>query len=359
MRVTTFGRLTQFPRRRWERALAQAGGSVARKPEQAAILVIGGGAAARPAAEFDAATTAADSGRREVLSERAFLRRIGLLPALAEENRPYTSAMLAQHTRLGPDLIRKLALLDIIEGDGDHFGFVAMKAANAARKLIADGVDIADLAHACQRLRDELNLAAPLAEVQIAEDDAGKIVLQLARGRAELSGQMRLDLEHMPADVEPLLSAAAELRDIDPDEAEGHLRRALAAAPQDPEIMFELGSLLCDQKAFAEGIALLSKAAALRPGFADAWYNIGCAYGSLGRSKDARKAYERAIAADPTYADPLYNLGMLAVDAENWPQATRWLDQYLALDPVGDWAVKARKGLLLARLATQNRSKTG
>jgi hypothetical protein len=34
---------------------------------------------------------------------------------------------------------------------------------------------------------------------------------------------------------------------------------------------------LCEEAASAEGIALLQKAAILKPDLADAWFNIGCA----------------------------------------------------------------------------------
>jgi Flp pilus assembly protein TadD len=108
---------------------------------------------------------------------------------------------------------------------------------------------------------------------------------------------------------------------------------------------------ICETKRFAEGLAMLRKATALRPSFADAWYNIGHACESQGRLDDAREAYLRAAAADPTYADPLFNLGMIDLGQDRYSSAVTRFEAYLQLDREGEWASRARKALALARLS--------
>jgi len=137
----------------------------------------------------------------------------------------------------------------------------------------------------------------------------------------------------------------------DDSRAEQLLRRAIAQAPKDLDALFELGSLLCERDAFAEGLALLAKATAIAPRFPDAWYNIGHAHERQGRRDDARESYRRAIAADPSYADPLFNLGMIELDAGRFAAAIESFEGYLRLDPDSEWAARARKAAALARLS--------
>lgn len=353
MRVFTFGRLSRFPRRQWERHLVQQGGELTRSRADADLVVVGFGALGRLSRLREVVAEELSRGR-PLESERSFFRRLGLLKRLPAENRPYGFAELALQAKLPAETLRLLILFDVIEGEEGRFGFPAVKAASVAGRLLADGTELAELAAACQRLRDELRLASPLSEVKLEEDEAGRMVMRLSRGMAELNGQLRLGLTPAAADVEPLLAAAAEARGRnDFEEAERSLRRALAALPRDAEIMFDLGSLLCERGRDAEGIAFLHKAATAQPGFADAWYNIGCAYGRQGRPTEARRAYERAILADPNFGDPLYNLGMLVLEMEEYEEATRWLEAYLTIDASGNWARTARQALLLAKLSLE------
>ena len=68
-----------------------------------------------------------------------------------------------------------------------------------------------------------------------------------------------------------MLTNAEEARRPDGSKiAERELRQALAAAPRDVDVLFKLGSLLCEQDR-AESISLLRQATRQSPAFADAW----------------------------------------------------------------------------------------
>jgi tetratricopeptide (TPR) repeat protein len=288
---------------------------------------------------------------RRLLSERGFLRLVGLLPPQADQAAPFAAADIAKRSGLPAATIDLLALFDVIEGQDGRYGFRAMKAAIEAGKLLQE-VGLPTLAFACRRMREALGVDAPLSELQVTTDTAGVVVLRTGHRLADVDGQIRLGLDHISADVASLLSDADSARSAGDDaRAENLLRRVLSRSPLDLDALFELGSLLCERDRCAEGFALLGKATRISPGFADAWYNLGHAYEGQGRRDQARQAYERAIGADPNFADPLFNLGMIELDSGRFQEAIGRFTAYLALDGTGEWATKARKAVALARLS--------
>lgn len=78
----------------------------------------------------------------------------------------------------------------------------------------------------------------------------------------------------------------------------------------------------------------LQSAVQLSPNFAEAWYLLG----RLQLRTDlaaATTSMEKAAAADPKFVAPCIYLAGIAVDKRNWPEASRWATQALALDPPG------------------------
>jgi Flp pilus assembly protein TadD len=61
----------------------------------------------------------------------------------------------------------------------------------------------------------------------------------------------------------------------------------------------------------AEALPMLEAALGLEPANAEGQNRLGIAYRRLGRFKDARAAYDRAIAADPSMPAPHRNLAVL------------------------------------------------
>ena len=311
--------------------------------QDADLVVIGGGAGAWPAEKLRTTLAGADRLKLPVISERAFLRRIDVLPPLGDEARPYELTELAKRAALPLATLRELVLFDVIEGDDGRFGFRAMKAAKAAAPLLGK-VPLADLVAACHRVRSAFNIAEPLSELHLAAEN-GRLVLSAGGRIADLDGQLRLELQLARPDVDALLASADEAREAGHGElAVRQLRQAVAASPRDMDALFDLGSLLCEQEEFAEGVALLQKAVRLEPGFADAWYNIGHALEAQKRTDEARLAYQRAAEADPYYSDPLYNLGMLALEAGRYGEAIERLERYLSLDARSGWAETREEG---------------
>lgn len=223
MRVYSYGRLTSCPARLWERALSHRGDSRTRRLQQADLVVIGGGAASRPESDILQVISGAEQADQLVLSERGFLRSIGLVPAMPPETMAYGLEEVAVLAKLPGDRVRLLAAFDVIEGTDGRFGFRAIKAASVAARLIAEGNSLAAIVSACNRIRVTLRVSSPLSQFQVRPDDDGNLALCLADGMAELDGQLRLPIDGASSDIEELLSAAEEARSS--DEAERLLRR--------------------------------------------------------------------------------------------------------------------------------------
>jgi len=70
-----------------------------------------------------------------------------------------------------------------------------------------------------------------------------------------------------------------------------------------------------------------------RPGFAEAWFNLGVARERRDRPEDAMEAYRRALAEDPTRSEAATNLARLAFRAGDGADAVRVLRRAVTQDP--------------------------
>jgi tetratricopeptide (TPR) repeat protein len=72
-------------------------------------------------------------------------------------------------------------------------------------------------------------------------------------------------------------------------------------APQTPEYYLSLSLQFYDEERYVESIVASRRALDLRPGYAEAWNNIGAAYNKLGRYEEAAAACERALRYKPDF----------------------------------------------------------
>lgn len=129
-----------------------------------------------------------------------------------------------------------------------------------------------------------------------------------------------------PAPAAPLERAA----DRETENAEALLARAHAAS---------------DNGQFSEAAGLYKRALPLAPSNPSLLVDLGIAQVALGDDASARASFKSALLGRAPHPAALYNLGLLAERNGNPERARVYYARYLALDPGGSRAAKARAKL--------------
>ena len=119
-----------------------------------------------------------------------------------------------------------------------------------------------------------------------------------------------------------------ELREDGP--ARDSFNRALALAPNNPEVLNNYGWFLCLRNEAPRGIEMMRRAAAdtLYPTPEKAWYSIGLCHRRAGNSAGAEEALRRAILIRPDMIGALYNLAQVSYERGNYKDAENYLARY-------------------------------
>lgn len=152
---------------------------------------------------------------------------------------------------------------------------------------------------------------------------------------------LALFLQHPPS---PIDQAAAALESGQLQDAERLLRAAIRAQPDDARAAGLLGVVLDQLKRYDEAGPLLERAAALAPGSASVWNNLGNHYLATANSERARAAFLKVIALQPAHPNANLQLARLAAAGRQGPEILRCLDR---LPPAAAAVVEVR--LLRAR----------
>jgi tetratricopeptide (TPR) repeat protein len=144
------------------------------------------------------------------------------------------------------------------------------------------------------------------------------------------------------ADLEAKLDRAVEAHRAGLlDDAEHAYRDVLEVAPDDPEVLQRLGTVLAarwhDDDEGAEAVALLERAAALSGPVteqnAGLHNNLGNALRRAGRTGDAEKVLRAIVDARPKQFEAWHNLGQLYKDMMRLDEAAAALRRAIALEP--------------------------
>ena len=153
----------------------------------------------------------------------------------------------------------------------------------------------------------------------------------------------------------PQVAQAKQLRQS------GHAAQALAVlraaqidAPNDPQLLMELGYSLIDSAQPQEAIAVFDRLIAVRADDAMAYNGRAVALDMAGDHAAARAAYDRALALSPQSLNIQNNLGMSMILAGEHEEAKALLEPLLAAHP--DNAV-IRQNLALAYALSGNKKK--
>ncbi len=93
------------------------------------------------------------------------------------------------------------------------------------------------------------------------------------------------------------------------DEAQAACRQRLATHPTEHAAMHQLGIILCRQKRFDEGLALLAESVSLNPGVADYRVNYGLALNEAERWSESEPVLRSVLSDVPDHPLALMNLG--------------------------------------------------
>jgi tetratricopeptide (TPR) repeat protein len=105
-------------------------------------------------------------------------------------------------------------------------------------------------------------------------------------------------------------------------------------APKDARKAWEKGVQLLHKSKAAEAEKELEKAVAIYPKYANAWLDLGRARLQQQATGPAQDALLKAVEADGKLVEPYVELGEMASRRQDWPDAARYLDRALQLDPV-------------------------
>jgi hypothetical protein len=169
-------------------------------------------------------------------------------------------------------------------------------------------------------LRDGLR-AAPVPALCLAA--AGTIAVH-----ADLLGEREVD------EVRAAINRAAALRQLGRDEeAAPLLRRALAAAPGDPDANYRLGQIELAESDLDAALALFDRSLAGAPDYVRALLARAACLEKLGRRDEAEASYRRAIEIDPWQAETRLNYGVFLAVGGRKDDARREFRAGLAIDP--------------------------
>ncbi len=265
----------------------------------------------------------------------------------------FGAAEIARMAGLPAEMLRLLALLDIIELDRGRGGFPALAAARQAARLLQEGASVAALtASVRQLLRNRRpDDPHPLARFRFDLDERRRPVLRIGKEWVEPDGQLRLVLPESSNPVVEDLLAAAEAAEAAGDwqAAELLYRRCVDLDHDDPMAPFKLATVLCEQNRPSDAALFFQMALARDPGCAAAWYNLAHLSEAVGDIGTARDRLQRALGCNPDFADAAYNLARLNYHSGAYACAAEQWQHYLELDPDSDWARKARRGIALCR----------
>jgi len=133
--------------------------------------------------------------------------------------------------------------------------------------------------------------------------DAAQLREALRHWAATKEGQTFAAQPRLEIEPSPLQVGLARLRAQDPQGALPFLQRAVMVEPDNFQAQMALG-VACGQVGYHDvAVVALGKALELKPGHVAAVYNLGLAYRSLGRDREARRCLEAVLRVQPDHAD--------------------------------------------------------
>jgi tetratricopeptide (TPR) repeat protein len=358
--VTLIGRPERASRKTVAAELARTGARLAPTIASgcAALVVTHGATTPLRTGRLDDLVSTADERGVPVISEERLLRSLRLLPAPGEDAHAFSLEELARRSGLAEHSVRKLALFDLLDDMEGRFGFRDLVVARMAAELVAGGAHLPVIIEAGLQLRRLSGFRDDLSRYRLTLAPDGSVLLLQGGQPVEPGGQIRLPLDFGAAPSFEEVADGAEQAEEDGDlaAAERLYRRALQIRRNDVVCLANLATVLMARSEHKEAAALLMRAVAADPSYADAWYNLAHIAHQDGDRASMQERLEQAVRVRPDYADAVYNLAHLHFTAEEYDRAEPLWRRYLALDQSSKWAQTARRALKVCEMARLNMS---
>jgi tetratricopeptide (TPR) repeat protein len=351
--IGIIGGLAAFPRRLAAKELERQRGRLHRGVTRSTSHVVFGRNLLKKTDDeaIETRVDAARGGGRKLISERAFLRRLGL--SEPPQGASLTAQSITDQSKLAPRDLELLSLFDAFEADSEPYSFRDLILAKKYAGLIAGGAGWGAIARSVHRFGP----AASLTTLTLHVEDGAAIYARHKEGLSELDGQWLL-----PIDV----SGEAELEDLfaEAEEAEAEERfqeaaalyqRCLSLDPTDSVAAFNRANCLRATGEAKEAANGYLRAVKLDPAFVEAWFNLAGLMKDEGEVDTARRHFLKAIAVDKNYGDAIYNLAALEYEAGRLAEARRWWSRYLELDSQSEWSRLAARGVQYIDLLAQQK----
>jgi tetratricopeptide (TPR) repeat protein len=344
------GRLRGLTRQRLAELVERAGGRVASKPSSRVDLVAVGHSAVGPTlpdvppllrlGDLPAAT--------RTISENGLKRTLGLAPPLPAEHRTLAAAEIAQGARLDLDVVRCLALFDVLEPLEERYSYRDLLAASEVARGLRKGLTLHAIVRASFALRES---GRSLSDTRLSEAPWGEVLQSVAGRPGNLKGQFTLPLDEAFESADVLFERGEDAEMAgDLAGAERCYGLAMRVDRTDPVIPFNLGNVLDAAGRRGEATFAYQQAISRDATFAEAWLNLGAVREGMDRIAEAIRCYRRALHARPDYPEALHNLAALLTRRGGYGEALPLWERYLALPHSSDHAPGAKRLSALCRL---------
>lgn len=160
-------------------------------------------------------------------------------------------------------------------------------------------------------------------------------VANLALGRVELAEYIMREArkrDDKRADIYFGLGKIA-LAEGNETEARRHWREALERNPNYPEAIVAISALDLKKMEYQDVVSALEPLVADVPEYVDAWLNYGSGLKGIGKTKEAKTAFETAIELDPRSEGAAFNMGILYLDINDFDD----LEQKERMETALEW----------------------
>lgn len=368
VRVALTGRMASMSRREYQGLIRARGGvPVDAVSERTGMLVVGmfGWPLLSDGRVTDklhkAERLQAKGARIEILSEHAFLERMGVREPMERLEKQHPAAAVCGLLGIDEAMLRRWDQLGLVRSARGRYDFQDLVSLRTIAELVREGVSPGTIQRSIRELARVLpgterpltqlkivaenprRLLAELGETLLAPD--GQLLMRFDRGGGELPAAIAMPGGRERTAGEWLEAGLAREEAGDLEGALEAYRGATGAEPKSAEAQFNLGNVLL-ALGRAEGAAeRFWQAAALDPALAAARYNLALALEELGRVKDALAVLEELVERDPGYADARFNLAAMYEELGRRGEAREQWEAYARLDPGGPWGAAARERL--------------